>query len=406
MIVFETSKTKEKRHLGEVFYLTFVYSFAAIGALFVSVFFANRFKVTNVSGSVDVLSNNFQKNYSDNSRVLSLNTAVDTEGSPSASLTISSVDKQISELTNKKQQLISYLCGIKSIVSYAPKNVLKIIEVKNQTGSASIANNMIFTVKTHLTENEKIEQETNECISSYQPTTISEEVIKNTATGLAGKDIFVWPDNSEWGVLSDAIIKDREVIGQAAKVTKMDSRTIVSSLVVEQLRLFYSQRELYKKFFEPLKILANANKFSLGVMSIKEETAIATEKHLKDPSSPFYLGEEFESILDFPQNVDIPSERYNRLTATNHYYNYLYGAIYLKQMISQWQKEGFDISQRPEIIGTLFNLGFSKSKPNSNPEVGGSSIYIGNTNYSFGRLAGEFYYSGEMAEFFPYTQGL
>lgn len=394
MIVIETHKTNKKRHLGDVFYLTFVYAFAAIGALFVSVYFANRFKVTNVAGSVDVLSNNFQKNYSDSPQVLGSET----------SIVLDNVDKKIIDLSNQKQQLVTYLCGIKIIAPLAPKNILKIIEIKSITDSATIANNMIFMVKIHLPEMEKTDNDIKNCIDNYRASTISQDEIKAMATEISNKNIFLWPDDQEWTALTDAIIKDKEIIDQAALVSKMEPRTIVSSLVVEQLRLFYSQRELYKKFFEPLKILANANKFSLGVMSIKEETAIATEKHLKDPSSPFYLGEEYENLLDFPNNVDIPSERYNRLTSTNHYYNYLYGSLYLKQMISQWQKAGFDISQRPEIIGTLFNLGFVQSKPNANPEVGGSTIEIGSTKYSFGRLAGEFYYSGEMSDAFPYNQ--
>jgi hypothetical protein len=173
--------------------------------------------------------------------------------------------------------------------------------------------------------------------------------------------------------------------------------------MVEQLRLFYSQRELYKKYFEPLQILANSNKISLGVMAIKEETATAVEAHLKDPSSPYYLGPEFEHLLDYPADSDIATVRYQRLTSSNHYYNYLYGALYLKQMMTQWQKAGFDISHRPEIIGTLFNVGFPQSKPNANPQVGGSTVLIDQTNYTFGRLAYEFYYSGELDDIFPYT---
>lgn len=398
MIVTAHDKPRKKRPYGEIFFLIMVYTFAAVGALFVSVFFANRFKITNVPGSVDILSNRFQKNYTSggNEQVLGVSNHLNSVG----------VDKEITDLNIKKQQLILYLCSLKIITPLAPKNTLKVIEAKQKDSSIGEVNSMIFTIKNHLQDLEETDLEIKKCTDVYQEYSISEEKIKEEATRIADKNIFVWPDNKEWSILVEGVTKDREIIKEVASLAKIEPRLIVSSLVVEQLRLFYSQRELYKKFFEPLKILANANKFSLGVMSIKEETAVNIEKHLTDPDSPYYLGKDYEKMLSYPENInnDVGNERYNRLTANNHYYNYLYGALYLKQFITQWEKSGYDISERPEIIGTLFNLGFEASKPNANPMVGGSNISIGETNYSFGRLASEFYYSGEMIDSFPYQK--
>ena len=68
----------------------------------------------------------------------------------------------------------------------------------------------------------------------------------------------------------------------------------------------------------------------------------------------------------------------------------------------QWERAGYPIDDRPEIFASLFNLGFNKSKPKSNPEVGGSSFEVGNSIYSFGAVAFEFYYSGELQEVFPF----
>ena len=85
----------------------------------------------------------------------------------------------------------------------------------------------------------------------------------------------------------------------------------------------------------------------------------------------------------------------------DHYYAYLYGALYLAEMMKQWRTAGYEIMYRPEIVGTLFNVGFPQSKPNPNPKVGGSEINVGEGKYSFGSLAYEFYYSGELAEEFP-----
>ncbi|MEI8067917.1 MAG: hypothetical protein WCG91_03150 [Candidatus Shapirobacteria bacterium] len=208
--------------------------------------------------------------------------------------------------------------------------------------------------------------------------------------------MLVWPDKKEWEVVAASISKDKYLIDKAAAVAKIEPRLIVSNLMVEQLRIFYSQRELYKKYFEPLKILSNSNKISLGVMAIKEQTAMDVEKHLKDKNSPYYLGAEYENMLDYPSQENLGGQRYARLTENSHYYNYLYGALYLKQMMKQWKDAGYDISSRPEIVGTLFNVGFPQSKPNANPKIGGSTVKIDKTEYSFGRLAYEFYYSGEL----------
>ena len=141
--------------------------------------------------------------------------------------------------------------------------------------------------------------------------------------------------------------------------------------------------------------------FSWGIFGIKKETATEIENNLKNKSSDFYLGSEYESALNF-KTQDTDQERFYRITDdSNHYYAYLYAAIYNKEIISQWNKAGIDISNRPEILATLFNIGFKNSTPNDNPQTGGSELEINGTKYSFGRFAYEFYYSGELADDFP-----
>ena len=200
------------------------------------------------------------------------------------------------------------------------------------------------------------------------------------------------------------MIKDKAAIDRAAGAVGIEPRLIVASMVVEQTRLFHSERELFKKFFEPMKILGNSTVISLGVMGMKPLTAQSVEEHLRDPSSPYYLGVDYEHMLDFPPGSDPETERFNRLTDDkNRAYAYLYGALYLKQFIHQWETAGYDIRYRPEIIGTLFNVGFARSHPNPDPKVGGSTIKTDTANYTFGRLSYEFYYSGQLLDSFPYA---
>lgn len=211
-----------------------------------------------------------------------------------------------------------------------------------------------------------------------------------------------WRSTPEWPVLKTAITKDQADIDRATGVMRIPSRLIVSMLVGEQLRLYNSEREIYKQVFAPLKILGVQSKFSWGVMGLKEETAIQIEKNLKDSSSPFYLGPEFEHLLDFT-TTDEAGERFNRLTDLHsHYYSYLYTSIYLRQLMAQWERAGYNINDRPEILATLFNLGFQKSVPKAEPSVGGAEIEVGGQKYSFGSLAFQFYYSNELIANFPW----
>ena len=67
----------------------------------------------------------------------------------------------------------------------------------------------------------------------------------------------------------------------------------------------------------------------------------------------------------------------------------------------QWRRSGYDIVNRPDILFTLFNLGFQASKPGPEPKCGGSHITVHDQIYTFGVICNDFYFSGELAEQFP-----
>lgn len=210
-----------------------------------------------------------------------------------------------------------------------------------------------------------------------------------------------WQESEEWNVIDSAVRRDITVLSRAGADAEVSPRLIVASLVAEQLRLFFTEREAYKKWFYPLKILGPQSQFSWGVMGMKEETAIQVEKNLKDPTSPYYLGEKFEHLLDF-ETTDVASERFTRMTDQHdHYWSYLYAGLYLKQIMTQWEKAGYPINDRPDILSTLYNIGFTKSNPNPNPQVGGASLTIAGKEYSFGRIAGDFYKSDLLIDVLP-----
>lgn len=210
-----------------------------------------------------------------------------------------------------------------------------------------------------------------------------------------------WKDTGEWVVIKNALTKDADVINRASAMADISPRLLVAQVVVEQLRLFTTNREIFKSFFAPLKILGNQTQFSWGVVGIKQETAMQVEENLTNPTSPFYLGAQYEHLLDF--STDNPDEeRFMRITdEEDRYYAYLYAALHLKQLTVQWNKAGYSISNKPEIVSTLFNIGFIHSKPNAQPKSGGASIPIEGVEYSFGSLAKTFYDSSELLNIFP-----
>ena len=77
------------------------------------------------------------------------------------------------------------------------------------------------------------------------------------------------------------------------------------------------------------------------------------------PESPFYPGVEIANLLSYPEGVDTSTELFNRLTdEKNHYYSYLYTAVFIKEILLQWERAGYDISNEADVVATIFNIGF------------------------------------------------
>ena len=225
----------------------------------------------------------------------------------------------------------------------------------------------------------------------------------NSGSAAAGS-VFVWMNIAEWQDFKIAVGKDRRLIDSAAALCGLEPRLLVACLVGEQIRLFNSGREAYKKWIGPLKILSVESQFSFGVTGIKEATAIQIERNLLDSSSVFYPGKPFRNLLAF-SSPDSAAVRIKRLTSyRNHFYSYLYAGLFLRQVMTQWESAGHSIRNRPEILATLFNIGFANSRPKPEPEVGGALIKIKDKEYTFGVIASQFYYSGELLELFPYRE--
>jgi len=213
-----------------------------------------------------------------------------------------------------------------------------------------------------------------------------------------------WNETPEWLVVAGGLEKDAQIIERVAQETGVDARLIAAVVVPEQIRFFTAEREVFKRYFEPLKILGSLSKFSLGVSGIKQDTARLVEVHAHDSSSPFYPGPEAKDLLAYsPEVRDPDAELFLRLTnEKDHYYSYLYTALYLKEVMAQWERAGFslDTKEDTDALVTLFNIGFANSVPKENPGAGGASISVGGQSYVFGTLGAQFYHSDELVSVF------
>ena len=371
-------------------------------------FFAVKYGWTNVQGEKDQNSEEYSKVYSQNTGLwvkdqaseIPLATSTPTSTASSTIATSSTGTSTPSSMINDSANW----CKIRAAATVNNYNAATIFYAYRLTRSEQLLDRMILAMKLRSSNRGNFDRLLDSCAQLGNATS-TESDIATLLTIPTDKNLFAWQDDVHWQTITQAVIKDKDLINKVAAETNIEPRMLVSVLIVEQIRLYYTQRELYEKFFEPLKILANANKMAWGIMSIKEKMAIRTEDNLANRNSPFYPGAQYQHLLDYPADADKAVERYNRLTdGHNHYYSYLYGALILKEFTSQWQKADFDISDRPEILATLFNIGFDHSQPKQNPAVGGSTIEIGPDKYFFGSLAYEFYYSGALSTQFPWLQ--
>ncbi|MCE9585463.1 DUF1402 family protein [Candidatus Nomurabacteria bacterium] len=213
---------------------------------------------------------------------------------------------------------------------------------------------------------------------------------------------YAWEDSAEWQVMKTVFIRDKDIINKASIDAGISPRILLGGIIGEQFRFFTNSRDSFKKYFEPLKILASLSKFSYGIAGLKPDTVARIDVNLKNPNSVFYLGTDMENIVTYPDGADITKTQFDRITdVKNPYYSYLYTGLFMRQVTMQWNASGVDISNNPGVLSTLYNLGFNRSIPKLNPVAGGAIITIDGTEYSFGQLGDEFYYSAELREEFP-----
>lgn len=338
-----------------------LYIFAIIGFIFVGVYFAMQKGLLNVKGSISERNSYFNFKKSQANQVISMNDIV-------------------------------IACQINVLGKYAPITAINIFRTLSKGTDEELIKAMIKTSSRRFENDISFVKSIDNCSR------------ESDATVSLPMSAYYWADTDEWNLMKEVFIRDQDIIKKAASDAKISPRLILSGVIGEQFRFFSSRRESFKSYFEPLKILATLSNTSYGIAGLKPKTVGIIEANLKDPRSQFYLGPDMASLADY-KNVtaeDLEAKRLDRIVDTkNPYYSYLYVGLFMKEISAQWSRAGFDISNRPEILATLYNLGFYYSIPKPDPQVGGTTISINNVDYTFGDLAYEFYYSGELADIFP-----
>ena len=337
--------------------------FALVGLTFSGVFVAMQFGWTNVRGAIAERNKYFANN--------------------------------INEVTNgiNENSDVVILCKIHVLAGQAPDTARKIELTYEKTENIALVNKMFENALTRFQDTPLI-NDFNNCINVTAP---DQTPIVQTA--------YLWADSAEWDVLKSVFIRDQEIIKQAAKDAGISPRILLGGVIGEQMRFFGNSRETFKSYFEPLKILATLSKFSYGIAGLKPETVARIDQNLKNSKSVFYLGSDMENIVTYPEGADQEKLRFERITDTKDtYYSYLYVGLFMRQVTTQWKASGYDISHLPGVIATLYNLGFNRSIPKANAAPGGATININSTQYTFGDLGEQFYYSGELIQEFPYEK--
>lgn len=344
--------------------------FALAGAAIIGAWGLYQLGVTNNRGAVD-------KNYR---YLMSVSEMEELKG---AKMTQAQIDEQWALQYGR----------LAALARFYPENARLIMRAAQFSGDPMVVNRMVAAAQIYMEENDSIDALADR-IGALLASTPQQQ----------RQNLIPWMAEPAWPALKEAILRDSALINEAGRLTGVEPRMIVGCLIGEQIRLFNSKREMFKKYLGPVKVLSVQSQFSYGVNGIKDFTAKAVEDHLKDPTSEYYMGPAYEHLLDF-ETDDHVTERYNRLVDyRNHLYSYLYTGCILHQTMLQWRRAGYDISDRPDVLFTLFNVGFSQSVPKANPVPGGSHITVGDTKYTFGALGFDFYYSGELAETFPFQR--
>lgn len=205
---------------------------------------------------------------------------------------------------------------------------------------------------------------------------------------LAGRRIyennFIYMGESEQVVIN-TLKKNARFIESCSRMLDINPRLLAS--------VIYAERRVNVNIvdsFEELYVFLGGDP-SIGLTQIKKSTSFWIINTAKDTKSSYSLPQKYLKYLPV---YDAHDELIKILM--NDSTNSLLAAIHIKQIIKRWQIENIDISNRPDIIMTLYSYGLFSRRT-------GKEL-MPNANMSpnkLGRIAKSFFLSSKLKGEYP-----
>ena len=151
----------------------------------------------------------------------------------------------------------------------------------------------------------------------------------------------------------------------AAKTFNINPDYLRAIIYVERTNNYNWQDEYFDDY-----LAKKGQNSSIGFCQVKMKTAYWIEHQLNDSLSEFYPSKDYQNILQISQS---PQEIIDKLNVDRT--NLLYAVAYMRIIQSYWEKAGFPINDRVDIIATIFSYGiFSRDtgkplKPHGEPKA-------------------------------------
>lgn len=156
----------------------------------------------------------------------------------------------------------------------------------------------------------------------------------------------------------------QELIELASQIFDVDSKILLSIIYIERTKNYTWEDGALDN------LLAEAGlNSSIGFCQVKLKTAYWIEVQLNDTSSVYFSSRKYKEKLNLSNS---PKKIIAKLE--NDSLNIMYASAYLRIIISRWEKMGFPIDKRADILGTLYSTGLFKRNgkerlPNGNPKA-------------------------------------
>jgi len=173
------------------------------------------------------------------------------------------------------------------------------------------------------------------------------------------------------------IVKNADDILKFSKEYNVDPNVVAGCIFVEQ----YYNYDWKDKYGDWLGVIGVID-MSIGIGQVRVSTAIFLEEQgyvpkVEDKGHVANKGWPIVSMIMPKRGIGL-SERGVRLADDS--WNIRYAAAYIRALQDIWVDEFPEISKRPDILGSLYNLGHEK-KPHGSPKPNWFGEYVGDVYY-------------------------